>query len=616
MSEDERCCGISSVIHSPTHEEECDVETNIAQNRPALPQRFPTGKDGFAHVILRVCRSRWFILCNLLIVAALSAWAGKRWGLGQQPLQLLTGFLAVEGFVISLSLLWASTESIGKAGGARMEPESKVSQAKVPSQILSSTQVAGDSISVATCSVLGHRKQNEDASGAYTFPLADSEATLLIVCDGVGGEASGDRASKEAIKLFSKLIPEIIGLGETVKDVDAFSNIVNEHFKEMVRIFGEIAERESLTGLTTTVVAALAYKDFLAYWWAGDSRAYLLRKGRLRLLSKDHSVPVERYHIDPHEVANHEEKSTITRALQPNAPTLPDIKFETLEKGDVLVLCSDGVWESCTYGELQGVINYYLAADLPLNLICQNVLNALAINTSDNSTIAMHRQNEPASSHTLLHPGVLQTKGLREELLAWFYETNGEKPLENIEHLVKAHSSSPETITESYANSQGAARRKPLEGEQGEANAQSRNNNEGARLCMHCARLVTSETACCDEPDLHAGFYLHMTDGKGKISYHKISNPKATILGRLAGSEGIEIDDPLIAPRHLKIEVEKGGEILFKDLDSDNGTFLSISSHRALLADLDSTVLQLGASRIQLLHTSSLGNGIESGQPS
>lgn len=566
-------------------------------------------KKDFARTILTLCRTRWFLLFNVLVVAVAVAHVAWRRGADYRSLQLLNAILAGEGLVISLSLLWASVGSAGKVGRAGMESEGKAGRATEPLQMLSSAQAVCDRVTVATSSVVGHRKQNEDACGAYTFPLEGSEASLLIVCDGVGGEAHGERASRETVKLASALIPKLVELGKNVRDGDVLTRVVHEHFKEAAAALGEIAERESLSGLTTTLVAAFAYEDFLAYWWAGDSRAYILRRNRLRLLSRDHSVPVERYNVDPHEVANHEEKSQITRVLQPGVAALPDIGFETLEAGDVVILCSDGVWESCTYGELQGIFNYFLVADLPLDQVCLNVLNVLSINTSDNSTIAMHRRNGPApSSHTLLSPGVLLTKGLREEFVAMIYETSGEMPAGDFTHIVKARPSPPATLTARYANSKSTGGVQSWD--------EGATDDAHPRLCIHCGKMMTSDTACCDAPDLHAGFYLLLTDAGGRVRYHRVSSPEATLVGRSAGSEGIDIDDPQVAARHLKIEVKKDGEVLFKDLDSDNGTFLSLSSHRLLVTDLERTVLQLGATRIQLLHTSFLEGGGEAGEPS
>jgi protein phosphatase len=451
-------------------------------------------------------------------------------------------------------------------------------------------------VSVAGCSVLGHRKENQDAYGLFTFPLLQSEAALLVVCDGVGGEASGQRASKEAIKQFAQLAPAITHLGEAINIKESLHNAVNSHFQATVRAFGSLALNENLVGLTTTVVAALAHEDLLAYWWAGDSRAYLLRNGKLKLLTRDHSVAVERLNVDPLDVLDHEDKSRLTRVLQPDAVNSPDFGIENLKDGDLVMLCSDGVWESCNHNELQGVANYYLLSDLPLDRIATHILNALALNTSDNATLALYRHRGTSQPHVLLHPAVLVTKGLRKDFLQSLYETDGETSSVSSNHIVNLRSSPPETVTETVAA--GALRAREISA-----------GRRSVAICIGCGRVVSSREKCCEKPDLHSGFYAIVTDSNGQVRCCRISNPDATIIGRLAGTDGINVGDDQVATEHLKIELnEVANEVLFKDLDSDNGSFLSISSHRLSLADLSKTVLQLGTSRIQVLHTALLEN--------
>ena len=557
-----------------------------------------------ALIFLRWSKSSWFILFNLIVVGISVLAHFTRHGLAflPRPLMALVGVMAFESFMLLLALSWTRAESSADGGGGEMN-QRKTRDDNMPPRFHMSQQVRAERISAAACSVVGHRKQNEDAYGIYTFPLGDSEGTLLVVCDGVGGEASGQQASREAVRLFAQLVPAISSLGLEIRDREKLSAAIDQHFQKMAHAFNSIAQRESLVGLTTTVVAALAHEDFLAYWWAGDSRAYLLRRGRLKLLSRDHSVPVERLNIDPLQVLDHEEKSKITRVLQPNASSPPEIGFVGLEDGDLVMLCSDGVWESCAHKELQGVTNYYLSSDLSLDLVSQYVLNALAINTSDNATLALYRQRSAPQPYALLHPGVLMTKGLRPDFLDWLYQTDTDGVPANSQRIANVHSSPPETLTKTSLNTSV-----------GHAGDREPSENEEPAICLNCARTVLLGTkACCANPEVHSGFYVIVGDSTGKVSYHKISKPEATILGRAGGSDGVNIRDAQMANEHLKVEVNKDtSEVLFRDLDSDNGSFLSISSHRALIHDLDSIVFQLGKSRVQVLHTSLLGNGRES----
>jgi protein phosphatase len=550
-------------------------------------------------IFLEWSKSKWLIAINLaaLLVVMAIHFAMRRPTF--LTVTVLSGILTLESFVLILAFSWTRSGFHEKAGDKEMNPENTEKAEGLVPKVTPPLEVTSERFSVAGYSVLGHRKQNQDAYGIYTFPIGQSQATLLVVCDGVGGEAFGERASREAVRLFAQLPPAITELGQRVKERDQLTAAIHQHFDRMVQEFNAIAERESLVGLTTTVVAALACDDLLTFWWTGDSRAYLLRADKLKLLSKDHSVPVERLKIDPLQVLDHEQKSQLTRVLQPRAANPPDIGFEDLHDGDVVMLCSDGVWESCTHSELQGVVNYYLASDLPLDRVTQHVLTALAGNTSDNATLAMCHSRKRGQSRALLHPGVLLTKGLRNDFLKSLYVTDGEALTVRNQHIANLGASAPNTLTEPFGRNAGSQQK-------------SSRSTRTAEICLKCGRTVFAQEKCCSEADLHSGFYVVVSNANGEVNYQRIYRPEATIVGRDVGSDGININDEQVATEHLKIEVSKtADQILFKDMGSDNGSFLSISSHRLLLRDLSETVLQLGTSRLQVLHTCLLENTTE-----
>lgn len=585
-------------------------------------------KKDVANAVLHLLRGRTFIAFNFgaaifLLALYLSPWRPT------SALPLLA-LMTLEAFVISLAQLWASGNAVSAAltgeimkqevGNTDADTNANTDANKpktIPDRVSSAKLATIQNTSVAACSVIGHRKENQDAYSIYTISLGETDATLLVVCDGVGGEESGGRAAREAVKLFARLVPKLVSEGQNILDRDSFKRLVEEHFSEMVHSFRELSERESLVGLTTTVVAALIYDNFLAYWWAGDSRAYLLRDRRLSLLSRDHTVPVEMLNVDPLEVHDHEDKSKLTRGLHPEAAKLPDVGFETLKAGDVVFLCSDGVWESCSHAELQGVMNYFLASDLPLDRVCQYVLNTLSINTTDNATITASRHDNAPPPHNLLDPGVLLTRGLRTDFLQSLYavESDADAAL-NLQRITKPPPSSPRTYTEGSTSTREHA---PPRGDELACvtpAARAANGNEAdraeTRICLNCAVVVKPGGVCCPTPDRHAGFYLLMTAPDGRVSYHRINDTDAFLIGREAGEQSIVVDDQMVASRHVEVRIEQGGEaISFRDLETDNGTFLSISSHRARLPDLKSTALQLGRSRVQVLHTSFLENGLD-----
>ncbi|MDO9354290.1 MAG: Stp1/IreP family PP2C-type Ser/Thr phosphatase [Solirubrobacteraceae bacterium] len=172
------------------------------------------------------------------------------------------------------------------------------------------------------------RRANEDA--------LFSRSPLFAVADGMGGAKAGEIASRTAI--------DVIGLG--VED-----GIVRSRLVELVRRANravheaQIADLE-LSGMGTTVTVAHVGEEALTVAHVGDSRAYLMRGGSLRRLTDDHSLVEEMRRsgkLTAEEAANHPQRSIITRALGPDSAVEVDVREFKLERGDIVLLCSDGL---------------------------------------------------------------------------------------------------------------------------------------------------------------------------------------------------------------------------------------------------------------------------------
>lgn len=175
------------------------------------------------------------------------------------------------------------------------------------------------------------RPGNEDSawpesSGAGEGPL------VVIVADGMGGAVAGEVASRLAVEAARS----------SDKDIEDRVQEAN------TAILEEVERRPELRGMGTTMTLfELGAEDDLArFAHVGDSRAYLLRDDDLTQLTEDHTV-VNMYlrtgAIAPEEVANHPQRSLITRAVGLTTELDVDTGNLTLEPGDRLLLCSDGV---------------------------------------------------------------------------------------------------------------------------------------------------------------------------------------------------------------------------------------------------------------------------------
>ena len=159
---------------------------------------------------------------------------------------------------------------------------------------------------------------------------------LFAVADGMGGHAAGEVASEIAITVLGEKAPhtpDAAALGRAVEDANH-------------AVILAANEKRGRAGMGTTITAAVLQKDRLVIAQVGDSRAYLLHQGRLQQLTRDHSLMadmIEAGRLTPEEARTHPNRSVITRALGSDPRMVPDLYEITVETGDRLLLCSDGL---------------------------------------------------------------------------------------------------------------------------------------------------------------------------------------------------------------------------------------------------------------------------------
>lgn len=202
---------------------------------------------------------------------------------------------------------------------------------------------------VAACSDVGLRRQaNEDS-----FATAP-ELGLYMVADGMGGHRAGKVASELATEHALRAIQALQGApaspAEKLRQAVSCAN----------REIHQTAQSDSeLSGMGTTLVAVLATPDRVALAHVGDSRAYLIRGGRIRQLTDDHSLVgelVRRRKISEADARDHPHRHVLTRALGVSPATQPDLAELTPAPGDTFVLCSDGLTSHLRDGEILELI--------------------------------------------------------------------------------------------------------------------------------------------------------------------------------------------------------------------------------------------------------------------
>ncbi|HJV28641.1 MAG TPA: protein phosphatase 2C domain-containing protein [Aromatoleum sp.] len=246
-------------------------------------------------------------------------------------------------------------------------------------------------ISAARCHVGLVREINEDAF------LDRPERSLWAVADGMGGHEAGDLASAMVVSALDGIGPQP-GLPELVAAARDRLKDVNR------RLRGEALLRD-VNIIGSTVVVLIARARSCSYLWAGDSRLYLLRHGRLTLLTHDHSQAEEfrwRDHSQDEEAAQ-PGHNLITRAVGGLDMLELDEGTVTVGDGDIFLLCSDGLTNQVSE---QDIANVLLRSDCST---AADMLIAAALKSGgrDNITAVVVRAEDPDNSDmTVLNPGL------------------------------------------------------------------------------------------------------------------------------------------------------------------------------------------------------------------
>ncbi|HSW50922.1 MAG TPA: Stp1/IreP family PP2C-type Ser/Thr phosphatase [Bryobacteraceae bacterium] len=196
------------------------------------------------------------------------------------------------------------------------------------------------------------RPANEDSV------LADQQAGILIVADGMGGHAAGEVASDIAVRIIAGGLREALASGRAEEDVPGLLRRVIGQANLAIRERGDCDP--SLRGMGTTLAMALVCQGRLWLAHVGDSRVYQLRDGRIRRLTEDHSLVcqmVRAGQITPEEARKHHLRNVITRSLGFEANALPEIQEAEWAPGDYLLLCSDGLTNLIDDSEIAVVVN-------------------------------------------------------------------------------------------------------------------------------------------------------------------------------------------------------------------------------------------------------------------
>jgi protein phosphatase len=225
----------------------------------------------------------------------------------------------------------------------------------------------------------GHvRDRNED-----DFILRP-DIGLWAVADGMGGHAEGAFASRAVTRALSE-VEQPASAAALLQSCDAKISLANAEIRSF-------AERNGGAIVGTTVAVLLAFPEHFACVWCGDSRIYLVRRGVLEQISRDHTEfqeLIDRGALEPGEAENWPNRNVLTRAIGVFEKPETEMKDGALQSGDVFVLCSDGLTAHVEDEEILKI-----AGRRPPESACHELIDlALSRGGKDNVTVIVMKYN-------------------------------------------------------------------------------------------------------------------------------------------------------------------------------------------------------------------------------
>lgn len=228
------------------------------------------------------------------------------------------------------------------------------------------------------------RPENEDFVGAYVPSEPDEHEALFVVADGMGGHAAGEVASRLAVEA-------VLGTWATGRPLPPHQALRAAARVANATVFAASLDSEHQgMGTTLTALALSGNEAYVAH--IGDSRAYLVRKRECTQLTSDHSRVAEMLRmrlITPEQAAIHPARSMLTRSLGSGPGVRVDLSRVQAEPGDTFVLCSDGLWDLVSRGEITNEVGRGSADDAAEKLLQAG----LERGAPDNITVIVVRLN-------------------------------------------------------------------------------------------------------------------------------------------------------------------------------------------------------------------------------
>jgi serine/threonine protein phosphatase PrpC len=248
-------------------------------------------------------------------------------------------------------------------------------------------------VEVAGRTDVGCKRTNNEDNLGY-----DTRYGIFVVCDGMGGQAAGEVASKMAVDTMltyfrtgsaDGVFPLV---GTPREDVSEHANrLASAIYLANTAIHEGATQHAAQAGMGSTIVAVLLHDGFFSIGHVGDSRIYLIRQGEIQQLTQDHSLVMEQVRrglITREQAATSDMQNIIIRALGTEETVQPDLDDLMAMPGDVLVMVSDGLTRHVSDEEILSTIT----SSASLRFACDSLVEAARdAGGEDNITVLLLR---------------------------------------------------------------------------------------------------------------------------------------------------------------------------------------------------------------------------------
>jgi protein phosphatase len=220
-------------------------------------------------------------------------------------------------------------------------------------------------IEIASLSDVGCQRENNEDRHSYWEPAVDEQlprkGRLAIVADGMGGHKGGQEASRIAVESIEESY-SAAGEGNPQDLLVASFRVAHQRIQQYARA------HPALLGMGTTATAILIFPTYLLYAHVGDSRLYRVHGSNITRLTHDHSYVgrlVEGGMISAEDADHHPQRHILTAALGAGPDVEPEVSGATipLDAGDVLVLCTDGLWSLMADEEIYQTVTTHVPSE-------------------------------------------------------------------------------------------------------------------------------------------------------------------------------------------------------------------------------------------------------------